>query len=79
MDRKNLLITSCLTCLIIILAITITIIIPTVTNTSTTILSSTTNPEEYLTYFDNSTPKRTAISTARLNDGRMVLNMIYHE
>ena len=75
MDRKNLMIASSLTG-ILVLAITAIIIIPAIKDTST----ASSNPirdngnnsidpaEEYLT-FNNSTPKAAAISIARLNEG----------
>ena len=75
MDRKNLMIASSLTG-ILVLAITAIIIISTIKDTST----GSSNPirdngnnsidpaEEYLT-FNNSTPEATAISIARLNEG----------
>ena len=68
MNPKNLRIACGLIGIILILALGFLIILPSIEDTSTTILSSTANSEE-LTYFDNSTPKATAISIARLNEG----------
>ena len=67
MDRKSLLIAGGLTCIIIALAIIGIFIFP----NSTYATNSTTNTttENSLT-FDNSTPEATAISIARLNEGK---------
>lgn len=75
MDKKNLLIASGLTG-IIILAIGFIILIPTITDTSTAISnssianedSSADSAEEYLV-FSNSTPESASISIARLYYG----------